>query len=215
MNDDSESQNTGPNSSTAKQDFHQPVSSVAGRDAIDRSKQVNQSSLGDFALNLSGDRNIVLQIGQLLSSLTESTKQANFYLATGIRCGPKARDAIEDLLIKGFDSYSVSRAWDRHMVRWNNKDDRLVVNIGWSDYFVFTALLLVFGFAAEFFVLLAQMYWNDPKNLTKIFTLAGVSVFFAAIGIWVNMYVWQPYVTARQVRSELRKQHASTKADDV
>lgn len=215
MNDDSDAQNIGANSSSAKLDFHKPVKNAAGRDAIDRSKQVNQSSHSDFALNLSGDRNIVLQIGQLLTSLTESTKQANFYLATGIRCGPKARDAIEDLLIKGFDSYSVSRAWDRHMVRWNSKDDRLIVNIGWTDYVVFTAVLLIFGFGLEFFVLLSQMFWRDPNNPLRLFTLAGVTVVFGALGVWVNMYIWQPYLTARQLRSELRRHQSSTKANDV
>ncbi|QDL55326.1 hypothetical protein [Rhodoferax aquaticus] len=64
------------------------------------------------SLSIEGDNNLVLVIEKMLTKLTESRLQADFYQTTGMRCSRNVRVLMEKLMEDyGFTSHELKRPW--------------------------------------------------------------------------------------------------------
>lgn len=208
MKRDSDTQNTGASSSTAQQDFHEAVGSVAGRDAIDNSENNAQVSMGDGAIHITSDSATVIQIGKLLNSLTESTLQANFYAATGIRCSKPTRQTLEMLMAEhGFNYYELARAWVTHSIVDNPKTGELRMSSArWLElafgYFGMAISAVMFTFFMVSLLSIDLTQRGPYTNLLAIFLTFG---FLGAVAYFVRSHL-HPQKVAKRVDRALSKQ---------
>ncbi|MGQ0711625.1 MAG: hypothetical protein ACT4NV_17975 [Rhodoferax sp.] len=202
MENDSDTKNTGATATTAQQDFHEEVGTVAGRDAIDNSENSTQVSTGDGAIQIRGDRATVIQIGKLLNSLNESTLQANFFAATGIRCGKNVRLQLEMLMEEhGFHYHELARAWVTHAIVDDRKTGQLRVSSREVDL-VFGWLGFLFFFGA-FTLLLVVFLWADHKSRSMYNT--SMAVLFMSCSLAAMVYFVRSHLHPQQVAKRVER----------
>ena len=170
----------------------------------DEKKQENS---GEGAIQITGDNVTVVQIGQLLTSLAESTLQANFYATTGMRCGREVRMQMENLMeVHGFTSRELAHAWQTHAIVAEGRDRRLRVasrvldlTMGWSGA-ALASLLVVAGMVDVLGVL------KPSGHAYPVAAASGwVFGYMAAIGFLSYTFIW-PQHTAKRVRQALYAQ---------
>lgn len=166
-----------------------------------------QTNSGKGALQILGDNNTVMQIGKLLSSLAESTLQANFYTATGIRCGKPTRQTFEMLMEKhGFHSHELKRAWVTHALVDNPTTGELRMSSArWLE--------LTFGyfgmaFSAVFFTLMEVSILSIDLTkrgpYTDLVAYSLILGFLGAVTYFVRSHL-HPQKVAKRVDRALRK----------
>ena len=165
-------------------------------------EDIKQENSGEGAIQILGSDNVtVLQIGQLLSQLAESTLQANFFAATGIRCGPHARHALEALMRNGFDGYALGLAWNRRLLRWDSAQAKLLVHIGIEVPFAFGMLgVLAVAFGG---LGIAMMHVGYGQKTLLPFSGAALVLVVTLLIIWIRRSVEPPVRTAIAVRKGL------------
>lgn len=161
-----------------------------------------QSNTGDGVLQVLGDNNTVMQIGKLLNSLTESTLQANFYAATGIRCGPKVRATMEYLMEKhDFNGYELGRAWNTHsLVKEGNAGNLkgsaifLSLVMGWLGVIGTTAYGVMFGAALLFSI--------ETMAGLKLAVLAGLLLigYLGGLHLFIHTFLKPTYIARRVIK---------------
>lgn len=208
MKNDSAIRKSGQNASAANQDFHATVGSVAGRDSIDHSEQVSQTSAGDGAVNVNNvDTVTVVQLNRLLTSLAESTLQSNFYAETGMRCTRHVRQQMEMLMEKhGFHYHELARAWNTHTIFWDAKRAQLStaargfdLMVGWGG--------LVFS-AVMFTILMVDLFTNALAKRGTYNNVAAIVVIFGflgAVAYFIRSHL-HPQQVAKRVERALNDQ---------
>ncbi|MDP3652446.1 MAG: hypothetical protein Q8R67_12260 [Rhodoferax sp.] len=114
------------------------------------SESTTQSNSGESAIQIgqvAGAVNIV-QLTKLLTQMAEYQHQANFYAATGIRCGAKVRQQFDYLMEEhDFTSHELGRAWKtmalvarrtKEYPNLHNASRNLDLTVGWTGIAFFT-----------------------------------------------------------------------------
>lgn len=158
-----------------------------------------QENSGEGAILIKGDNVTVLQIGQLLTSLAESTIQDNFYTATGISCGRHVRQQMELLMEEhGFTSRELARAWRTHAIAAEGRSGKLIVvsrtldlTVGWTGAAI-TSLFFMLGMSQAMGVF-------KPTGLEYPGAAVSIWIFgyMAAITFLCYFFIWPQYTAKR------------------
>lgn len=161
--------------------------------------KIESSAAGSVQIGSAGGHVTVLQIGQLLASLAESTLQANFFTSTGIRCGPGARAELEALMVKDFDSHALYLAWQRRLLQWHNIEKRLEVEVGWQVALTAFALACFFAvLIGAIWVIRTERLWGDSSG-TQLLILLGFLSAICSLALWAVRALVEPVRTAKRV----------------
>lgn len=168
------------------------------------SEDRKQENSGEGAIQIKGDHVTVMQIGKLLTSLTESTLQANFYAATGIRCGKKVRIQLEFLMEEhGFNYYELARAWNTHSIVDDRKTGRLRVTsrafdltMGWGGVAISTVMLMAFLIG----IMGGDLTHRSPY--TNVIAIGLISGFLGVVFVFAYTFL-HPQKVAKRVANAL------------
>lgn len=167
-------------------------------------EEEKQKNSGDGAIQINGDNVTVVQIGPLLTSLAESQLQANFFVATGMRCSKEVRLQMEHLMEEhGFTSRELARAWNAHVIAEQRKTKKLIftsrkfdLTIGW-----FGIGLTTLTFISLMVQLIAR--YGSGNRLYASIAAAGLLASYAAIlALFFWSFIW-PQHTAKRVQVAL------------
>lgn len=145
-------------------------------------------------------------IAELLTNLTESRLQADFYATTGIRCNRKVRLLMEKLMENhGFTSHELKRPWrSGALVPVGNEGDIKVASrvfdltFGWGGAVFATLTYLLVGFV---FVIAP----DKDHSLQALLSLAiASSLYLMALALLSYLTIW-PQRTAMRVQRVLRE----------
>lgn len=122
MKNDSDALNAGTGSSATTQNFHEAVETVAGRDSVDNSERVSQTSTGDGAINVNkADKVTVHHYGDNYFGGSATSSSTTSAIATPLQereltWWDLGSDELSDhLRVARSDRW---RAWMRHWFNW-------------------------------------------------------------------------------------------------
>lgn len=161
------------------QQFHEPVSHVAGRDIKIRNFVVVPPAQG---------------------AITEAEEQRRFFEDTGISCCRDAREFYLMVLEDGrFSVTDLRHAIQQGSIRWDFGATQPTIVMPWTEPVFATILFSVMGLYVILTILAILMRWDDLANQATLHAFL-FGVFCTGIMMVAKKYILEPRRVAIRVR---------------